>query len=286
MRDTKTLTISNNITQFEEDTILLGRVSRETPEFAIELMCSNDLLSVDLFVDSGCALNSNLRRVDADSISVNSTNSTTTEVSFFGSSNIYLLSGSYITFCVEILTASPATLNSVLLVVFNNYTRYVNYLNTDSPNTDEAYMVLTFETEGVSNVTFSPELETSYFFAIKSSAGTYFHYSYNGVVYRYSHLDYERAECNLPAELCEKVNCTFSYDGIDTCILSYISPALSSRPFVDIRTNTSQNRKFKKRWVIAPFVIATCLILVSVAVLIIVCVRSKYIRSRSGNFDP
>ena len=149
MHDTKTVTISNNITQFEEDTILLGRVSRETPEFAIELMCSNDLLSVDLFVDSGCALNSNLRRVDAEPISVNSTNSTTTEVSFFGSSNIYLLSGSYITFCVEILTSSP---DSVLLVVFNNYTHYVNYLNTDSPNTDEAYMVLTFETEGVSNI--------------------------------------------------------------------------------------------------------------------------------------
>ena len=292
MHTTKPITITRNVTEFKGDTILLGRVSRETQTFAIELVCSNDLLSVDLFIDSGCNLQTYPNSISVEQMSVNSTTTTTTEVLFLGSSYnyIYLPLRSQITFYVEIVASSTTILSPVSLVVFDSYTNYINYLNSASLNTDDAYMVHKFNTEGSSTFTFFPGLENSYyFFAIESSAGTYFHYSYTGIVYEYNYVDYEGAKCNLPTKLCEKVNCTFSYTETETCILGYISPALSSRPFVNVRTTASQNYNFTNSWAIAVLVLGTAIILCGGVLLICVCVcvgSKKQLCNRSSESQP
>ena len=193
----------------------------------------------------------------------------TTEILFaWGSVHIYLLHGSFLTFTVELIAPVPA--NPLMLVVFNNYTYYTDYIHSISPNpnTDTAYLLHKFEVDSGLSFTFTSVEETTYFFAISSSAGTNYSYGYTGTIYSYNYTDYNEPVCQLPS--CENKQCAFDYSGEDKCILAHIKPTFSGRTFGYIHMIISQRSIVSKQRTLGiVFLSIACIIIILTMVIVL-----------------
>ena len=269
---------SGNIIDYANDTISLGSVNQENQRITIEHPCSSDNYIVDLFLGPNCnKLNTYPKQLSFQSQSTYSKKNMITEILFaWGSVHIYLLQGSFLTFTVDLI--APVPTDPLMLVVFNNYTYYTDYIHSISPNpnTDKSYLLHKFEVDSGLSFTFTSVEETTYFFAISSSAGTNYSYGYNGTVYSYNYTNYNEPVCQLPP--CENKQCAFDYSGDDKCILAHIKPTFSGRTFGYIHTNISQrSTMYKQRTLGIVFLSIACsIIIITILTMAIVWFKRWY----------
>ena len=229
------ITLTSYTKQYLNDTVILGTISEENKAVVLVHLCSYDTLNIDLFLAPYCDLKRYPNIPSSETQYVNSTRNTTiTEVRFaWRTEHIYMPQGSFLTFSVKL------TIDFVMLVVFNNYTYFLNYVFSSGKS--NAYLVHKIEVEEDSNsyYTFTSNEETSYYFAIESSVGTNFSYSYKGTVYSYNYMDYGQPQCrNLTSLSCEISQCSFKYSGEEECILGHASNIDNSRNGATIRADT------------------------------------------------
>lgn len=162
--------------------------------------------TIELYLAPNCDLQPHCFSISSEVIAVNSTKSPTiTEVHFYGLSHIYMTSSSNITFSVEISTP----MSNTSLVIFDNYTYFTDFEHSDHPSTNNALLVHTFKGQS-SSYTFHGETNT-YFAVFESLRTINFTFHYDGYVCNYSHFDYNKYECDLPASTCQQKNCTYKH---------------------------------------------------------------------------
>lgn len=233
---------TNHVTLYENDTVVLGKVSDEDESIVIVHQCSGDSLNVDLYLAPNCELTQYVSTIHFEPQFIHSQKGTMVIPIPFAwkSVHIFLSLNSSLTFLVDLINSTHA--DPVVLVGFNNYTYYIEYLHNQSPNppSDKAYIQHEFKESNNSSYTFTPKEENTYFFALGSNVGTNYSYGYNGTLYNYNYTDYEESQCKLPAKDCKHSQCSFNFTE-KVCILGHIKYTTdTSQTFANIRTDTSQ----------------------------------------------
>ena len=268
---------------YQGDTLYLAEVNELNSQVTVQQLCSGGGdHTVELYLAPNCDLQPHCFSISSGVTTVNSTKSPTImEVHFSGQSHIYMTSSSNITFTVEISTPMANT----SLVIFDNYTYFTDFEHSDHPSTNNALLVHMFKGQR-SSYTFQEEMNT-YFAAFESLSNINFTFRYSGYVCNYSHLDYKKSECDLPASSCQQKNCPFEYQPHNkTCILGYVPPSVTHPTFAYLSVEILQKvTAFKQRTAgITLLSLFSVLIVVSV-VCVIVVVVIKLIRRPPRGYE-